>query len=145
MGPGLHALDGWPPRSAGTGARLSAHEIASTLIAHRLASPWRGRPEIGFLAQFVSSFTPVLGRSPAAAGLLSAQLTDTCGQWWTVLRSPRKRVHDAEAVSARASPCDRFQFARRVGLTSSTVRAVVSFLVSYSSVHEGRSRAMERR
>ncbi len=26
----LHALDCWPPRSAGTGARISAHEIAST-------------------------------------------------------------------------------------------------------------------
>ncbi len=28
----MHALDGWPPRSAGTGARFSAQEIASTLI-----------------------------------------------------------------------------------------------------------------
>src|SRR5437867_6825158 len=27
----LHALDGCPPRSAGTGARFSAQEIASTL------------------------------------------------------------------------------------------------------------------
>ena len=42
----LHALDGWPPRSAGTGARFSAHEIASTLTAHRPGSalPRRARP-----------------------------------------------------------------------------------------------------
>ena len=31
----LHAVDGCPPRSAGTGARSSAHGIASTLIGRR--------------------------------------------------------------------------------------------------------------
>jgi len=42
----LHALDGWPPRSAGTGARFSAHEIASTLTADRPSSalPRPARP-----------------------------------------------------------------------------------------------------
>jgi len=37
----LHALDGWPPRSAGTGARFSAHEIASTLTGHPAAAAER--------------------------------------------------------------------------------------------------------
>jgi hypothetical protein len=31
----LYAVDGCPPRSAGTGARFSAHEIDSTLTGHR--------------------------------------------------------------------------------------------------------------
>jgi hypothetical protein len=31
----LQALDGWPLRSAGTGVRFSAQEIASTLTAHQ--------------------------------------------------------------------------------------------------------------
>ena len=40
----LHALDGCPPRSAGTGARFSAQEIASTLTGHRSSGipPRRG-------------------------------------------------------------------------------------------------------
>jgi hypothetical protein len=38
----LHALDGCPPRSAGTGARFSAQEVASTLTGHPLATVRHG-------------------------------------------------------------------------------------------------------
>jgi hypothetical protein len=55
----LHALDGWPPRSAGTGARLSAHEIASTLTGPYLpAADLRLLPRAGAWSQFWSHSLP---------------------------------------------------------------------------------------
>jgi hypothetical protein len=54
----LHALDGWPPRSAGTGARLSAHEIASTLTGHHPDGARPRRPCASRRAQFRSHSPP---------------------------------------------------------------------------------------
>jgi hypothetical protein len=53
----LHALEGCPPRSAGTGARLSAQEIASTLTGHPPVPGRRTRPRDRAWAQ-LGSFTP---------------------------------------------------------------------------------------
>jgi hypothetical protein len=48
----LHALDGWPPRSAGTGARLRAQEITSTLTSHRPKDARPCHPRASRWAQF---------------------------------------------------------------------------------------------
>jgi len=46
-------------RSAGTGARLSAQEIASTLTGHHLAdADKRAKPLAGVLSQFLSHSLP---------------------------------------------------------------------------------------
>jgi hypothetical protein len=72
----LHALDGCPPRSVGTGARFNAHEIASTLTGHGLAEARNDRP--GRRAQILTppplmatSRRPTGARLPAARPWLS--------------------------------------------------------------------------
>src|SRR5215510_640086 len=54
----VHALDDCPPRSAGTGARYSAQEIAWMLTGRRSPHvlPRRGPP--GLLSQFLSHSPP---------------------------------------------------------------------------------------
>ena len=52
------ALAGWPPRSARTGVRFSAHEVASELIAATLKAGIRVNAGQGSLAQFVSHSLP---------------------------------------------------------------------------------------
>ena len=54
----LHALDGWPPRSAGTGARFSAHEIASALTGHRREGAQPRQPCSPPVGSVPVSFTP---------------------------------------------------------------------------------------
>jgi len=66
----LHALEGCPPRPAGTGARLSAHEIASTLTGHHLpAADQRARPRNRAWSQMWSHSPPsgCVRRRPRAA------------------------------------------------------------------------------
>ena len=75
----LHALDGWPPRSAGTGARFSAHEIASTLTgapARQCSAPHGAARR---LVSVLVSFTPVRNRSPRAGRGASAHVADGGG------------------------------------------------------------------
>jgi hypothetical protein len=54
----LHAVDSYPPRPAGTGARFIAQEVASTLTGRRSAAvlPSGGPP--GPLSQFLSHSPP---------------------------------------------------------------------------------------
>ena len=64
----LHALDGCPPRSAGTGARVSAQQIASTLI---VASPGESSGASRRRRASRASVTCVsvlMARQPATAG-----------------------------------------------------------------------------
>ena len=53
----LRALDG-PPRSAGTGARFSAQQIASTLTGRRSSDVLLRRGPPGLLSQFLSHSPP---------------------------------------------------------------------------------------
>jgi hypothetical protein len=73
---GLPAAVGWDRGQVECpGDRLDAHRSPP---GHSLTRPAGPRA----LAKFVShSFTPVRGRSPAAAGILSALVTKTGGRW----------------------------------------------------------------
>jgi hypothetical protein len=72
----MHALDACTPGSAGTGARFSAREIASTLAVHHAGSEHQGQRQLGSLAQCVSHPPPF-----TAAGRLSALVKDARGRW----------------------------------------------------------------
>src|SRR5262249_45565339 len=60
----LHVLDGWPPRSAGTGGRFSAQEIASTLTGHRPQGTPSRPPRPRLSAQFPSPSRPARAVHP---------------------------------------------------------------------------------
>jgi hypothetical protein len=54
----LPVPEGWPPRSTGTGARLSAHDIASTLTSDPAAHGRRAKPRDRAWAQFWAHSPP---------------------------------------------------------------------------------------
>ena len=85
----LHALDGWPPRSAGTGARFSAHEIASALTGHRREGAQPRHPCSPPVGSVPVSFTPVRSCSPADVNRLprSGKLAAGGGRPGAVLES----------------------------------------------------------
>ena len=56
------------------------------------APPGARRAAATSLGSVLVSFIPVQSRSPADADRLPAQVRDARGRWWTVARSPRKRV-----------------------------------------------------
>jgi hypothetical protein len=91
-----HAVDGWPPWSAGTGARLSAQEIASTLtgVAPQTCCPAGGRSDVlprrgppDLLSQFLSHSPPsaTVHRRPPRSGLRSSRTVADAGERWPAL------------------------------------------------------------
>ncbi len=75
----------------GTGARLSAHEIALRLTWRLLAAWPLARPHRGLVSVLVS-FTPVCSRSPTAARSEAGQVTDGGGSRRTLANLVGKRV-----------------------------------------------------
>jgi hypothetical protein len=157
----LHALDGCPPRSAGTGARLSAREIASTLTGRRSSGVLpRGGPP-GLLSQFLSHSPPSgavhqcsLGsclrssRTVADAGergpaLLESVLGATPQEFESpILRHPDLRIpegHRSPAVAARPVVSNLVSFRSGRGLRRATRAGRQRLLRGFSATGQGRA------
>jgi len=73
----LHALDGWPLQSAGTGARFSAHEIASTLTSRPAAAACASKLPVEVLAHFPSG---AVHQRPSPARLRTSRTVSNPGE-----------------------------------------------------------------
>src|SRR6266566_2998499 len=86
----LHALDGCPPRPAGTGASVNAQEIASTLAGRRSSDVLlRGRPP-SLLSQFLPNSPPsgaVHHRPPQSCSGRSRTVAAIGERWPAVLEA----------------------------------------------------------
>ena len=111
-GTNLHALDGWPPRSAGTGAMFSAQEIDSTLTGHLLEAAqcagcrnrcwsqmWSHSPRSGTVHRRPPALCSRRSRTVAAIGERRSALLES-----VLLATPRESAVALPATLTRSCP-----------------------------------------
>ena len=131
----LHALDGCPPRSVGTGARFNAHEIASTLTGHRLAEARNDRPGRRALAQFVC-------HSPPSGAVHGWTGVACCG--WSGSVSPSEIEEDARRLLAQARGYPLALARKQLGLGQKQIAAAMGVSVArVSQIEHGEVTSFE--